>query len=451
MPSAEVERLPLSFNQELLCLFDAGDSSGPFGPRYHNEVGWRLTGPVDRNALRGALADVVSRHEPLRTKIVRDGSARYQEVFPPSPPILEVRECPGVPPGERQQRARELLAEVESGTISATELPLLRAVLMVFDQRDAALVLLTHHLATDGWSMWIIARDLGAFYAARLAGGTAVLAPLRPYREFVAWERDRAASESMSAARRYWTDALRGARLSALKVDHRKSAGLPPVTAMYRFTVGADVVASVVRMARTARSSPFMVLLAAYYRLLNRLTGLTDIVVSTHTPGRGDGRFEDTVGSFFNFLPLRVDLAGCRDAADLLRRTRATCVGAYANDIPAVQVFETAPELMEPAMRDDLAPVTFQAFPHSVRLSGTFASGLSYTEILRPPTSLPVASDIPDGAVWGLIVDPAGEAVGEVSYRTDRFDEKTIVGFVEDYQRTVRELVAEAGYPASAA
>ncbi len=451
MCSAEVKRLPLSFNQELLCLFDAGDSSGPFGPRYHTEAGWRLTGPVDRDALRGALADVLSRHEPLRTKIVRHGSARYQEIFPPSPPILEVRECPGVPLGERQRRAEELLAEVESGTISASELPLLRAVLMVFDERDAALVLLTHHLATDGWSMWIIARDLGAFYAARLAGDTAVLPPLRPYREFVAWERDLAASESAAAPRRYWTDTLRGARLTALKADHPKSAGLPPVTAMYRFTLGADVVASVVRMARTARSSSFMVLLAAYYRLLNRLTGRTDLVVSTHTPGRGNGPFENTVGSFFNFLPLRVDLAGCQDASDLLRRTRATCVGAYANDIPALQVFETAPDLMEPAMRDELAPVTFQAFPHSKQLSGAFTSDLSYTEIRRPPTSLAVAADIPDGAVWSLIVDPVGEAVGEVSYRTDRFDEKTIVGLVEDYQRTLRDLVAEAGYPASAA
>jgi hypothetical protein len=447
MSSTEAERVPLSFNQELLCMFDAGDSSGPFGPRYHTELGLRLTGPVDRGALRDALADVVSRHEPLRTKIVRDGLEHYQEVYPPTQPILQVRECPGLPPGERQQRSWELLAEMESGTISASELPLLRAVLMVFDEQDSALVLLTHHLATDGVSMWILSRDLGAFYAARVAGVAPQLPPLRPYRDFVAWERDRPGTEQVAAARKYWTDTLRGARLSALKVDHLKSAGLPPVTAMYRFTVGADVVASVVKTARSARSSPFMALLACYYRLVNQLTGLADIVVSTHTPGRGDGRFENTVGSFFNFLPLRVDLTGCQDAQTLLRRTRAACVGAYSNDIPALQVFEVAPGLMEPAMRDDLAPVTFQAFPHSKQLTGTFTDGLSYAEIRRPPESLAVGADIPDGAVWTLIVDPAGEAAGEISYRTDRFDEETIARLVEEYLSTVRATVADVGFP----
>ena len=441
MPGTAVERLPLSFNQELLCLFDAGDDAGPFGPRYHNETGLRLTGPLDQAALRVALADVVPGTNRCVATIVRNGSTRHQEVHPPSPPSLEVRDCPGLSSDERRQRAGELLAEVESWTISASELPLLRAVLLVFDERDAALVLLTHHLATDGQSLGIIARDLGACYAARLAGGTAVLPPLRPYREFVAWERDRMASETATAARQYWAATLRGARLTALRADHPRSAALPPSTAMYRFSIDVEIVTQAVRMARSARSSSFMVLLAAYYRLVSRLTGETDIVVSTHTPGRGDGRFDDTVGSFFNFVPLRVDLAECHDAGEVLRRTRTSCLGAYTNDIPAVQLFETAPELMETAGRDDFAPVTFQVLPHSARLDGSFTDDLCYAEIPRLPTSLPVVADIPDGALWTIVVDPAGQAEGDVAFRTDRFDERTIKGLVEDYRQELADLV----------
>jgi hypothetical protein len=440
-------RAPLSLNLEFLRLFDAGDESGPFGPRYHMVGCWRLLGPVDVGILHEAMADVVARHEPLRTEIVRSASAAYQRVHPPARPRLEVRDRPGIPPAERVGCAEDLVHEAESGTFDIHELPHLRGLLLRFDERDAVLLLQTHHTATDGWSMRLIARDLAAFYVSRRDGRPAALPPVRPYREFVAWERGQASSPATLKALKYWEQTVGGAQLTALPTDHPKSAKLPAVTAAYRFAIEERVIRHVEPVAKQARCSTFMVLLAAYYRLVHRLTGVTDLVVPTNTLGRGNGRFNDTVGSFFNFLPLRLNLDGCADVAELLRRTRTTCLGAYAHDIPAIQLFEAHPRLMEPAMRDELAPVTFQVLPRTNVLEGEDLGVLSFTELPWRTRSAPVVSEIPDGALWTLSFEPTGEAIGNLMYRTDRFDQSTMVRMAKDYASTLRDLLREAGAP----
>jgi hypothetical protein len=438
-----VERLPLSLNQEFLCMFDDGTDSSPFGPRYHIMLSRRLIGPVNETALRGALLDLVDRHEALRTRIVREAEPRCQEIFPASPPHLEIRHCPGVPPDERAQRVEQLLCELESGSIDADEVPQMRGVLMYFDPRDAVLALMTHHTAADGLSLRVLGRDLAQLYAARRTGTPHRLPPARQYREFVAWERGRVASVAMAAARKYWAGALRGARLTAIKADHPRSAQLPPVTAANWFVMPGETAAAVTRLAKQVRCSPFMVLLAAYCRLVHRLTGATDIVVPTHTPGRVNGLFDDTVGSFFNFLPLRIQLPDGVGADELLRRTREACLAAYAHDVPSVHVFNAAPDLMAAALSDDLAPVTFQAMPAAPVSAATVAADLTFASIQRPRTALvPTTAQIPDGALWTLSFS-GEELLGNLTYRTDRFDHQTAAGLVQQYRDVLDDLLVE--------
>lgn len=433
----------LSCNQQFLCLFGESDESGPFGPGYHMIGTWRLTGPVEIGVLRGALADVVARHEPLRTQI--DRGTRRQRVFPPCEPDLDVRDRPGLTDEERGRAVGALVEEAESGTFGIDRLPHLRAVLVRFGDDDSVLLLQTHHTATDGWSLRLIARDLAACYVARRDGGDPDLPPVRPYRDFVAWERAEAASETTARAVRYWTETLGRAGITALRADHPRSERRPAVTAAYRFSIEADIIRHVEPVAKRERCTPFMVMLAAYYRLVHRLTGQSDVVVTTHTPGRGNGRFNDTVGSFFNFLPLRVDLAACGDAGELMRRTRSACLGAYRHDIPAMRLFEALPTLMAPAMADEYAPVTFQVFPRALALDGEDLGDLRFTEVPWQPRSAPRVSEIPDGALWTLSLEPTGEAIGNLMYRTDRFDERTVVALAEQYREQLRDLLAEAG------
>src|ERR1022692_2091776 len=166
----ESTRYPLSFTQEWFITLDQGDGGGTFGPRFRTVSAVRVTGHVNLAVLQGALDDVVARHELLRTLVVRDADPPYQMVCPPCQMPLEVRDLPPVTGKSPDMVIQELLVKAQAGTISAREVPLLRALLCRFDDRDSALFLTVHHSVSDGWSVEVILRDLGAFYAARVSG-----------------------------------------------------------------------------------------------------------------------------------------------------------------------------------------------------------------------------------------------------------------------------------------
>ena len=344
----QTERVPLSLNQEFVCLFDSGGEDGPFGPHYHIVEAWRVSGPVDVAAMQRALRDVVERHEALRTVIVRDGDDKYQEIYPASTPELSVRDLPAEPGKARDQQAQELIRELENGTMDAAKPPLIRAVLARFDDRDSVLALVTHHIATDGWSVRVIIRDLVNRYAAQLGLDVPALPQAPQYREFAAWSRE-APEAQPAAAIDYWRKTLSDALISALPTDFARSAGVPATTGAYRFSIPADLASAATKLAAASRSTTAIVLLAAYQVVMRRKLGSSDVVVATFTPGRAGRLFQDTVGSFFNFIPLRTDLTGCATFREVLDRTRRTCLDAYSRDIPSLHIFGLAPQLMGPS------------------------------------------------------------------------------------------------------
>jgi condensation enzyme len=438
--STQPSRLPLSLNQQFVCLFDQGDEDGPFGPRYHMAAGWRVRGRVDDDALGRALYDLVVRHEALRTLIAADPVDKCQMVYPPTAPELVIREFPADSGMSRDEQADQLIRQVESETISPQRVPLLRVVLSRFDDSDAVLVLLVHHLGTDGWSMRVIMRDLAVLYAAQCGHDVSPLPEAPQYRVFSEWQRS--GSASPAASREYWRRRLDGARLTAIPTTFARSEGLPQSTATHRFLIPADVVSSVTDIAHAVRSSPFMLMLAAYMIVVSRMTNTTDLVVPTLTPGRGDGLFPDTVGSCFNLVPLRTDVADCKTFIEVLERTRRTCLEGYSNDIPSIDIFAEAPELMLPGMSDRAAAVPFQIFPDPVILGDDVPGGLTYTEVTRRLISQPLTSAIPEGALWTLVLDPSGDAIGYTSYKRNQFDETTIADMVGEFQRVLRTVAA---------
>ncbi|GAA2409589.1 hypothetical protein GCM10010420_42570 [Streptomyces glaucosporus] len=434
-------RIPLSFNQEFLCLFDQGDGEGPFGPLYNIVGGWRLAGKVDPAALQDALDDVVARHEALRTTVVRTPGDRRQEILPPSPVSLTVREMPEPDRAARDRRAEELLIELEGGHYGVDRLPLLHAVLGRFDEDDAVLVLVAHHTAADEVSMQLIIRDLGVLYARRCGHEVAELPEAVQFRDFAVWERERYAPTARVGARDHWRERLAGARITGVPTDHPKSAGLEKTTAVHRFLVGREPTSAALALARETRSSAFMVLLAAYKVFLNGLVGATDVVVPTMASGRGPARFQNTVGAFFNFVPLRTDIAGAATFREVVERTRATCLKAYGNPLPFSQIAAEAPELAASFGADDLGVVAFQVFQFPA-LDGMEAGDVRISEIRRRLLSQPVSTDVPDGVLFQLDIDPAsGEMLGHVGYNTNLFREATMrefaAGFAGVLDRTV--------------
>ncbi|MEU7991044.1 condensation domain-containing protein [Streptosporangium canum] len=440
-------RTPLAFNQEFLCAFDNGEADGAFGNRHTLVFGWRLSGAVDVGALQGALDDVVARHEALRTSIVRGAEERYQRIHPPGSVELVVSDLPADDPRPRDVRAEEFLNELDAGTYSVGSLPHLRARLGRFDENDAVLVLVLHHTAGDAWSMQVIIRDLAARYAVRRGSQAPVLPDVHQYGEFAVWQLESAAGAEMGRALEYWGEKLRDARILAIPTDRPRDGGLTNVYAAHRFVFDGELTSATLKFSRAARSSAFMVMVAAYNVLLHKKTGVTDIVVPTFTSGRSDERFMETVGPIFNYLTLRTDITGCETFRDVVARTRATCFEAYGNDIPFPLIAHGNPGLVSPFADDGVAVVAFEVLQAPSEVEEEAIGGLTYSEIRRRVLPQPLSSHIPNGALWAMDVLPSGEIAGSLKFDRNRFDESTIVDLVSDFRQVLWNAVTGPDRP----
>nr|WP_042180173.1 condensation domain-containing protein [Kibdelosporangium sp. MJ126-NF4]CEL14235.1 Mannopeptimycin peptide synthetase MppB [Kibdelosporangium sp. MJ126-NF4]CTQ88603.1 Mannopeptimycin peptide synthetase MppB [Kibdelosporangium sp. MJ126-NF4] len=431
---------PLSFNQEFLLAFDNGDkSNGAFGERHTLVNAWRLTGPVDLTALRQALDDVVARHDVLRTTLDADSSEAgggHQTVHPMTSADLTVRSIDGT---DRDHASEALLNEVDAEPFDVRDLPLLRAVLGRFDENDSVLVLATHHAGTDGWSMGILVRDLAACYTARLTGRPADLPQAPQYTEFASWQRQFGSPTPESVE--YWRGKLAGAGMLGIPTDRPYPAGTVDVYAAHRFVIDDELSGLAKQFARSMRSTLFMVLLAAHQTQLRDMTGVAEVMIPTFTSGRYDERFTDTVGPFFNLLPLLTDMTGVRHLRDAVGRVRTTCLEAYANDIPFGDIVSAAPQITKAFGDPHGSVVAFEVLQHPDFADNLVFGAATAVAIRDRRLSQSLAASIPNGGVWALEVLRSGRIAGSLKYNRNTFDDDTIVGIADDFQRRLRSAL----------
>jgi condensation enzyme len=435
------QRYPLSFTQEWFLTLDQGEEGGTFGRRFIMVSPIRITGPVDLAVLQGALDDVVARHELLRTVVAREADPPYQQVFPPCPVPLEVRDLPPVTGKSRDMVIQELLYQTD--TINAREVPLMRARLYKFDDRDSALVLTVHHSASDDWSQQVIIRDLGAFYAARATGTPAELPPVRQYREYAEWQRVSATSSAEDGAPAYWRDKLRGAREFTIPNDHGHPDSYSRPYSLHAYSIEADVIAKASALAAASRTTLFPVLLSAFYVLAYKITGATDLTIRAFNAGRDVEQFHNTMGLFINLVPFRTDLSGCASFRDIVARTKETFIDGIAHELPFGVIEQTFPDFIK--SRDDLRTSQF-VIASSVSQLGydliiPIAEGAR--EIEARQLQEDSRRDIPSGMVWNLDVPPSGILSGGVLFNLDEFDESTAAGWAADLQRILADAVRD--------
>ncbi|WP_275410975.1 condensation domain-containing protein, partial [Paractinoplanes rishiriensis] len=302
--SPRPERVPLSFAQQRLWFLNRLEGSSA---TYNVPVAMRLRGPVDEAALRLALADVLARHESLRTVFGEDEAGPVQVILPAAEvtPVLTVAE---VGAGELPARLREAAAHEFD---LAGELPV-RVALFRVAADESVLLIVVHHVAADAWSMRPLARDLTVAYQARNAGVAPGWTPLPvQYADYTLWQRQVLGDEQdpdsvVRAQLAHWTETL---------ADLPEQLNLPydrprPAVASYRgesvtFAVEPALHAGLTALARQTGTTLFMVVQAALAALLTRLGAGTDIPIGTPIAGRTDEAVDDLVGFFVNTLVLR--------------------------------------------------------------------------------------------------------------------------------------------------
>jgi amino acid adenylation domain-containing protein/thioester reductase-like protein/non-ribosomal peptide synthase protein (TIGR01720 family) len=441
--------VPLSFAQSRLWFID--QLQGPSSV-YNMAVALRLCGDLDAGTLRQALADVVGRHESLRTLFAATDGIPHQVVVPAECADFGWQAIDAVAwPASRLEAAIE---EVVCRSVDlATELPLWARLFRVADN-EHVLVAVVHHIAADGWSIGVLATDLGVAYAARSAGRPPAWAELPvQYVDYTLWQRqylgDLADPESFMAAQlAYWEQALAG---MPPRLELPTDRPYPPAASHRGDTVPVDWPATLQRrvaaVAREHNSTSFMVVQTALAVLLSKLSASSDVAVGFPIAGRVDPALDRLVGFFVNTLVLRVDLAGDPTFAELFAQVRRRSLAAYEHqDVP----FDVLVDRLQPPRSQTHHPL-IQVL---LAWQNNAAAELSLGDVKVTPVPVKTHAAVMDLTLslaerWTEAGEPAGIA-GVMEFRTDVFEPASIEALIERLQRVLVAMTADpAARPSS--
>ena len=414
-------------------------------------VALRLGGRLDADVLGAALADVVGRHESLRTLFPAVEGIPQQLVVPPERADFgwDVVDATGWP----ASRLEEAIGAAARRPFDlAAEIPL-RARLFRVAEDEHVLVAVVHHIAADGWSITPLVRDLGVAYASRCAGQAPGWAPLAvQYVDYTLWQRaqlgDLADSDSPIAAQlAYWEQALAGMPEHLQLPTDRP---YPPV-ADYR---GAGVAVEwpaelqqrVRGVAREHNATSFMVVQAALAVLLAKLSASPEVAVGFPIAGRRDPALDELVGFFVNTLVLRVDVAGDPSVAEVLAQVRGRSLAAYEHqDVP----FEVLVERLNPTRSLTHHPLVqvMLAWQNLPGQTSDPAAGLALGDLRVTPLPADTHTARMDltfslAERWSEAGEPAGIG-GAVEFRTDVFDAASIEALIERWRRVLVAITAD--------
>ena len=356
-PLVRVDRgldLPLSFAQQRLWFIDQLE---PQSTLYNMPMWLTARGRLAVDGLGQSLREILRRHEVLRTVFRAADGQPFQVVTPEIDLAVPVVDLSGLKEGDRRRQAARLMQENARRPFTLDRGPLMRLRLLRLAEDDHLVLFDMHHIASDGWSLSVLIREVGALYNAFSKG---LPSPLRElpvqYADYAVWQRQWLQGEALEDRLRFWKDALAGLQPLELPTDRPRPASLQhPVAAVFR-RLPEELGAQLARVAREERVTPFMMLLAAFQAIVGRYSGQEDLAVGTAVAGRTWQEIESLIGLFVNLIVLRGDLAGNPTFRELLGRVRQRTLLAYAHqDLP----FERLVELLDPE-REAGRPPLFQ-------------------------------------------------------------------------------------------
>ncbi|MER7771805.1 amino acid adenylation domain-containing protein [Kitasatospora sp. NPDC096140] len=438
-PAERPARIPLSFGQRRLWFINrlADDGSA-----YHMQSVLRLRGGLDRTALAEAVADVAARHEALRTVFPEVDGEPHQLVLDPEQarPVLTVTESSEADlPGQLRAAA--------AAPFDLTREPPLRAHLFALSPTEHVLLVVQHHIAADGWSLTVLARDLGTAYRARSLGQQPGWRPLPvQYADYTLWQREVLGADDdpasvLATQTGYWREALRALpEQTVLPTDRPRPAEADFRGETVGLALDGELHRQLLDLAHRHNASLFMVLQAALAALCTRLGAGTDIPIGSPISGRTDAAVEDLIGFFVNTLVLRTRTSGDPRFTELLTAVRDDALAAYAHqDLP----FERLVEVLKPERSLSQHPL-FQVFlalqntpDADIRFDGL---DVTLAEEPLPSAKFDLAFNLAERFREGRVPDGVH---GTVEYRTDLFDRATVEGVVERLTRFLRAVAAD--------
>lgn len=423
IPKAPAKRAEtLSFAEQRLWLLDQIEPNHPF---YNMPLAARLEGPLDQAAFSRALQQIVDRHETLRYayKLV-DGQPRRKVLGSAkvTPRIVDLSESPPT-----EEELNELLRKEARVPFDLDQPPLLRCIVYELSDQQRIVLLVMHHIVSDGWSMWVMLSELAAAYRSeRQACQPAAIPPQVQYSDYAVWQRDRLDGEFLEKQADYWrTQLAQTESMLELPTDFPRSPVQDFDGATKFFELPADFGPLLKATSERTGTTPFMILMAAYQAWLSRYTGQHDLCVGTVVAGRDRAELEGLIGFFVNTLAIRSDLSDDPTFHDLLKQVRETTLGAFDHsELP----FDKLIEAVLPD-RDRSHAALFQTAMVVQNPPRDFSHDPSLTV-----TPMPVDNGTAKYDLTFFFWEDAEKWVGQVEYRTTLFNPETISRFLATFE-----------------
>ncbi|MGL5997283.1 MAG: non-ribosomal peptide synthetase [Pseudomonas proteolytica] len=310
----------------------------------------RLRGELDEDALQASFAQLIQRHEALRTRFYERDGQGYQRVDAQREFAVQVIDLRDLPVAEREARAAQVREDEARTQFDLEQGPLLWVTLVRLDDEDHQLLVTMHHIIADGWSLNVLIDEFSRLYAAASQGQTLALPPLAvQYADYGSWQRQWLAEGEGQRQLAYWQRQLGDEHPTlSLATDHPRSAQQRHSASRYSVRLDADLGAAIRQTAQAHQATPFVLLLAAFQSLLHRYSGQRDIRIGVPNANRGRAETQGLIGFFINTLVLRAEVDARLPFSELLATTRLAATEAQAHqDLPFEQLLEAFPQARE--------------------------------------------------------------------------------------------------------
>ncbi|WP_371524661.1 amino acid adenylation domain-containing protein [Streptomyces sp. NBC_01283] len=339
-PPVRERRFSASFPQQRMWFLDR---LNPGSAAYNIPAAVRMHGPLDLEIWRRSLAEIVRRHESLRTTFEEADGEPVQVVHPTGELEMTVEACEHLHGTEGEEGVKDLARREFARPFDLGTGPLMRMKFLRLAPDEHVLLLTMHHIVADLWSTSVLFGELVALYQSYLTGTEATLPKLTvQYADYAAWQRKQLAGPGFAAELDYWRTTLDGAApILELPTDRPRPAVLGTTGGSRPFQLPASVMDGVRDLSRRTGTTPFMTLLAAYVALLHRYSRQEDVVVGVPVANRGQSQVEQLIGYFVNTLAIRNDASGNPTFTELLGRVRSAALGAFAHqELPFERLVE---------------------------------------------------------------------------------------------------------------
>ena len=426
-------QLPLSYAQQRLWFLD---QLMPHNNAYNIPVGFSVHGPLNLIALEQSLNETVQRHESLRTNFINVDGQPIQVIAPNRTHELPVVSLESFPEADRQALVQRLALEESQRPFDLASDPLFRTTVFRLGDQEHVLLVVMHHIVSDGWSIDVLTRDVPRTYKLLCQGAHSALPELPiQYADYAHWQRQWLQGEVLEQELSYWRNQLDGSLQELnLPTDRPRPSALSLKGNAVFLEVPEWLTEKLRGLSQSEGSTLFITLLASFQILLARYSGQDDIAVGTPVAGRRWVETEDLIGFFVNTLVMRTRLSGDPTIREVLRRVREVTLEAQTHqDVP----FEKLVEELQPQRTLSHGPL-FQ----------TMFVFLNERQGLEAPESLAFSSlELNHGTEKNdltlQVVEQQNRLVGSLSYSTDLFDESTIRRMTAHWQRILEAIVAD--------